>query len=65
MDALDITRLIVARCPELSADDVERIRVALTDETLPASALPVLMAVIERIEMRMVALETGTTHLLM
>jgi hypothetical protein len=65
METADIARLIAARCPELPASDVERIEVALSGEPVPASTLAVMMAVVEKIELRLIALETGTTSRLM
>ena len=65
MEAIEITRLIAARIPELQASDIERIQIALSSETAPASTLAVLAAVVERIQMRLNALESGVPHLLM
>jgi hypothetical protein len=66
MDAAKASTLIRARCPELSSRDLEAIEAALGgEEMLPMSALEVILALPERLEERLEAVEGRTPHHLM
>ena len=66
MEAAEAVQLINARCPELPPDDLARIETALTgEETVPLTTLTVLLAVVERLEQRLIALEEARTYRVM
>jgi hypothetical protein len=62
MEAVEAATLIRARCPELPERDLDAIAATLRGETLPVTALEVVLALIERLEERFDGLEAGRPH---
>jgi hypothetical protein len=60
MEAVEASRIIAHRIPELPAGDIDRIQVALSGEAMVAeSVLELVLALLEKFEARLDALESG------